>query len=208
MGARSYPVIMAAALGFSAFGDDLKIRVRVYDYAQLPAGALEHAEEVTGGILMAAGVEATWHRCTISSNDSDRDPECGDARTPADFIVRILPRKMAERVSKDPSVYGTSFGAADGAFASHISIFYQRIQDFSKRRRASCPLLLGHFVAHEIGHLLLGPDSHSETGIMCVPFDEAQVRRALWGTLQFTPTERIRTEVTKRTQASLVHEAR
>ena len=205
MGARFYPAVMMAALSVTAFGADLRIKVRVYDYAKLPAGTLGDAQKTAGHILRAAGVESTWHRCRLTENEPVRDPECGIARTPTDLVLRILPHNMADRMDKDGNVYGTSFGVAEGGFASHASIYYGRIEDLAKSRSTHCPLLAGHFLAHEIGHLLLGPDRHSQKGIMCVPFDRAQIQRAIWGNLLFTPEEadRIRSEVGKRTVASV-----
>ncbi|MCW5982507.1 MAG: hypothetical protein KIT09_30755 [Bryobacteraceae bacterium] len=205
MGIRFYPAILTAALGLTAFGADLKLNVRIYNYAQVPPGTLARVQDVAGSILRAAGVEATWRLCSATGNEPGRDPECGNARTPTDLVLSILPHKMADRLATDRSVYGTSFGAAEGDFASSASIFYDRIEDLAKRRRDPCPLLVGNFLAHEIGHLLLGPDSHSRTGIMSIPFDAMQVRRALWGTLRFTPEEaaRIRSEVARRMEASV-----
>jgi hypothetical protein len=51
------------------------------------------------------------------------------------------------------------------------------------------PVILGCVIAHEIGHLLLGPDSHSESGIMQPRWERKQMRQALTGTLLFTPVQ-------------------
>lgn len=56
--------------------------------------------------------------------------------------------------------------------------------------------ILGCVTAHELGHLLLGSNSHSSTGIMQSPWREKQVREALDGTLLFTAEQakRLRAE--------------
>jgi hypothetical protein len=181
----------------------LTIQVRVYDFAQLPRETLKRAEDVTASILRYAGVESAWHKCAISAGAPAADFECRKPRTATDLVVKILTRKMVKGLANDPDVYGIAFRAGNGGFASHASVFYHQIDALSRRKKFSCSVLLGTFLAHEIGHLLLGPDSHSKTGIMRVPFDKMQVQQALWGILLFTPSEgaRIRSEVLKRMEA-------
>jgi hypothetical protein len=60
-------------------------------------------------------------------------------------------------------------------------------------------------MAHEIGHLLLGVNSHSRTGLMHVPWDDTQREKAYLGTLLFTKKEakRIQRQVAARLQAAV-----
>jgi hypothetical protein len=51
------------------------------------------------------------------------------------------------------------------------------------------PVLFGCVIAHEIGHLLLGPDSHSDSGVMQPRWERKQVRQALIAALLFTPVQ-------------------
>jgi hypothetical protein len=47
----------------------------------------------------------------------------------------------------------------------------------------------GHVVAHEIGHLLLGPGSHSTSGIMQCSWHLKQLAIIARGLMTFTPGE-------------------
>jgi len=47
-------------------------------------------------------------------------------------------------------------------------------------------IVLGCVIAHELGHLLLGLNSHSSSGIMQSPWKPEKVRRVMQGTLLFT----------------------
>ncbi len=60
-------------------------------------------------------------------------------------------------------------------------------------------------IAHEIGHLLLPTDSHSETSIMRAMWDQQDLQLAAHGELGFTPrqAEFIRNEVLRRTPLNL-----
>ena len=72
-----------------------------------------------------------------------------------------------------------------GAFAyalpyegTHIVVFYDRVAA-TARDHQSTASLLGHVMAHEIGHILEGIDRHSESGLMKANWsaDEIQLMR-------------------------------
>ena len=94
----------------------------------------------------------------------------------------MTPSRVAE-LMKHHSEFGLAFTAPGDGFGSNLSIFYHRVEELSARRHTSRALLLGHLIAHEIGHLLLGSNSHSRSGIMHVPWNRSQVERASLGTL-------------------------
>ena len=48
------------------------------------------------------------------------------------------------------------------------------------------PILLGCVIAHEIGHLLLGLNSHSGSGIMQRRWERKQITQVMTGTPLFT----------------------
>ena len=68
------------------------------------------------------------------------------------------------------------------------SVYYE----FAMRRAKSdhaeleIPIILGCVIAHELGHLLLGTNGHSRTGIMQPRWEPNQVRQLMIGTLLFT----------------------
>jgi hypothetical protein len=61
-------------------------------------------------------------------------------------------------------------------------------------------VLLGHGIAHEIGHLLLGTQRHSSSGLMQAHWDARELRLAVSGLLNFSArqAEAIRADVQAR----------
>ena len=51
------------------------------------------------------------------------------------------------------------------------------------------PVILGSVIAHEIGHLLLGLNSHSDTGIMQKRWERKQLQMVTTGNLLFTAAQ-------------------
>lgn len=180
------------------------IRIRVYDHVRLSSSVLEQTQRETSSILRKVGLETTWHTCFVSGAEPSTDPECKERRSPMDLFLRLFPREMAARINNDPSIYAWSSPGDNQVFGYRADVFYHRIEVLATQTGAPCSLLLGLFVAHEIGHLLLGSNSHSKSGIMHIPYDRMQMRKAFAGTLQFTRSEarRIRAAVMKRADAT------
>src|ERR1700719_4340658 len=59
---------------------------------------------------------------------------------------------------------------------------------------------LGYVIAHELGHMLLGPNAHAIVGIMRGTLRPEDWEKAAQGTLGFTPSQnqQIRTWIDKR----------
>ena len=181
------------------------INVRIYNYADVVDGVLAKALSESERIFRRAGIETHWLGCAVPGREVETKPSCKAKPGATDIQVRILPRKMAQGLMKHHSEFGLAFTAAGDGFGSNASIFYQRVEELSERRHTSKSLLLGHLIAHEIGHLLLGSNSHSRSGIMHVPWNRAQVERASLGTLLFTKQEakRMGNQVSRRLTAAM-----
>ena len=179
-----------------------QIAVRLYDYARLPDHLLSGAEREARRILRKAGVATSWVRCPLPGQAASGDPECDTSLTLTDFVLSILPREMAERLTRDHNVFGVAASSANG-YATHARVFYHRVEELSERKHASRALLLGHLLAHELGHLLLGIHSHSNSGIMRVPWTRDQLQQAHHARLGFIDSEvrRIQDQLRRRTLA-------
>jgi len=63
-------------------------------------------------------------------------------------------------------------------------VLYDRVAAFAHTYHIKRQVLLGYTMAHELGHLLLPPNSHSNSGVMRASLD---LERAAARRLRFTP---------------------
>jgi len=70
-----------------------------------------------------------------------------------------------------------------------VWLFYHRIHDLAWFQRLDPSQLLGHLMAHEIGHLLLPSGSHSAAGLMKGTWDETQAGLARTDILTFDASQ-------------------
>lgn len=127
-----------------------RLTVRVYAFPGLSSSLLAVAEVEAARLLR--GVPIDWLNCTAPR-------ACSSPESPADLTVRILPKALPSATSSALGMASWS-GDRGGAF-----IFYDRAIALRTASRL-LPHILGRVMAHEITHLLLGWDSHSDVGLM------------------------------------------
>jgi hypothetical protein len=82
------------------------------------------------------------------------------------------------------------YSLPDAQSGAQATVFYDRIEALGRLAGISVATLLGHAMAHEIGHVLLGTTEHSSDGIMKARWGKADYQRAAMGFLEFTPSQR------------------
>jgi hypothetical protein len=144
----------------------LTFKVRVYNYSRLDPGTLRSAERETDSVFRSAGLEIRWIDCPLNKYQWAEYPDCHVKFGTADLRVSILTERMVARASWPRAwlAYTTDQCTADlkGCWASISS---SRVRNMASIWEISFPLVLGKVMAHEIGHILLGPE-HSSAGIM------------------------------------------
>ena len=177
-----------------------KITVRVYDYAQVPKWVLTDAKKIAADIFREAGIETSWLDCPVSPASHPKNPVCLKPLDPTVPVLRILSRSMAERVPGPRDRFGFALLSKKQVFPYVANVFFHRIHDLANGRVTFWPTLLGHIMAHEMGHLLLGQGNHSRKGIMAVEWSEKDLQRATRGSLRFNSrqAEKIQAQVLRR----------
>ena len=103
---------------------------------------------------------------------------------PQDFVLRIVRTSKAGHANLAHSTLAfTLLEDGNGAYAT---VLYEPLAELAAHYHAPASQLLGHAVAHEIGHLFLGANSHSPHGLMRARWDENDVQRAVERNLLFT----------------------
>ena len=164
------------------------ITVRVLNYTKLSDKALTEAGAQASKVLRQAGIEVIWLSCYSSTKRFESDPDCERAPGPTDISLRVLYRPKVLPSPFHHSI-GFSLVPGPGGFGDLASVFYDPIKDMAARVRVPNAVALGHAAAHEIGHLLLGTDRHSQSGIMRAQWSRGEMHLAVLGHLRFTRQE-------------------
>ena len=134
----------------------------LFNDARVPSNIVNSAEETASRIFAQSGIELHWLPCGREEESVEEQRACIQTRFPEHLHVHIVnsnPRLKG-------SVFGISYFSADG-IGSQADVFYTKIASFHSVSSVEPGTLLGHAMTHELGHLLLGSNSHSLTGLMC-----------------------------------------
>lgn len=170
----SLSVLFSLALNASAkghprlgFQSTPTLEVFVYGFPGLSTSLLQEAEAETDRILTPVSIRLDWINC-ISRTAT---PQCFLPQLATDITVRFLPKALPQAAA---TALGFANSSADSAAAF---LFYDRIAALRTERRLLFPMF-GRVLAHEITHLLLPNEAHSDSGLM----------RGLWSTSDLTVT--------------------
>jgi hypothetical protein len=152
----------------------VSITLRVYDYARENRSALLAAEAEATRILGQAGVSSRFLDCPTSSAQSSIYPDCQLSWQVNDYVLEVLPEGMTALLGKSEDALGST-PACTGPYCTAI-VFYDQVESMANGATAAAPALLGRAIAHEIGHLLLGANTHSPSGIMRARWSAQQLR--------------------------------
>ncbi len=185
---------------------DLRITVRIYDYAHVSRGILMAAEAEATEILRKAGIETVWAECSVREERSQIDPACQREFGPTDLHLIMLARAMAKRLDFRDAELGRAPAPteiAPGSYGRVFYVFYDRVNRLVEGRDISEAQILGHAIAHEIGHVLLPVLGHTSTGVMRARWSGKDLQSVARGNLHFAPEEaqQLRAAVRARTRA-------
>ena len=162
-----------------------ELHISVYDNADVPIDLMAAAEAAVCRIFHLAGVETLWRNC---SEKGVKTQPAGCHVVGSNYIVlKVLPHAMSVQVRERADVLGIAMLDEKGV-GFYGYAFYDQIQRMADERRLA-HTLLGHVLAHEIGHLLLRSNSHPISGIMSGRWMGEESRKISEGALLFTPLE-------------------
>jgi hypothetical protein len=168
---------LGLALAMSGFPAKAKVAARspvivtisVHNDVAVPWGTIREAEGEASRVFREAGIDVEWMNCQAVSGETletEKSRSCREAIFPEHLQLRIVKQSVGLR----PDVMGVSFLSEDGS-GCQADLFYEGVEGLRQKTNASLAIILGDVASHEIGHLLLGTNSHAPHGVM----------RAVWG---------------------------
>ena len=189
-------LVVATSSGTTGWADGTPspaiVTLRIYDYVQAKDADLKRAETEASAILATGGVSARWVDCPTSHAVLKDFPDCQSALKVTDYVVSILPEAMADRLEHSGDALGSANESEDGF--GRAQIFYDKIRTVAGGNTAPFFALLGRVMAHEIGHLLLGDNKHSRSGIMTAAWSDPELEMRSGPEMIFTSEQSHRIE--------------
>lgn len=162
-----------------------KLDVVVFNDATVDPQTVREAENRAAQIFRTAEIEVHWIDARWKQPTTLEASATNERGVSLD--VRILPRSR----NLAGEVFGLAFVGKDGR-GQQADIFYDGIAKLSGNGAHKAGVLLGAVLAHELGHLLLGSNSHSATGIMQGHWRESNLKLAALGEFGFLTAQAVK----------------
>ena len=180
------------------------VTVRVYDYANLRPATLKQAEKEAARVFRIAGIDTIWLHCALTQEELAANPVCDRRFGKDSLVLRVIPESKARVLARHPSEFGVAYQSERGGFGTHAYVFSHRAVEIADAGVTSEAVVLGHVLAHEMGHLLLGVGHHFHRGLMMANWRAEQLQAAARALFLFTPKKaaRMQSNLLKRSQAA------
>ena len=152
-------VLLFVVLGYGEV-DDLTpdpqaIAIGIYDYTHIAKPVLAVAESQTTSLFERFGVHVIWAYCL----DPSRVSPCRQILSPGFITLNLVTRSMGSKIAMSDKRLGVTHGKT-------IYILYQPIAETIGDKDPEGGQILARIIAHELGHVLLPPNAHSDKGMM------------------------------------------
>jgi hypothetical protein len=158
--------------------------VAVFNDAEVSPEIVAGAEKTAGKIFQKAGIHTVWLNCGQPGEQEDGESPCHSVPLSQRFDVRIVRDSMGLR----SSVLGIAFLSEAGA-GRQADVFYDGVSRIRRESNIDAATLLGDVTAHELGHLLLGANSHALSGLMRANWTRDELFTASRGELLFSKSQ-------------------
>lgn len=173
------------------------LKVLLYDYVGLEPGLTQRSVHAASQAFLRAGLPSEWELCR--SPRRPREEDCRARPGPLVVQMRLHPRSHGKKLDRSMYEFGYAI-TPQGGFGVIAGVYVDRAQLLAREQGYSLAVILGHAMAHEIGHLLLGARSHSRSGLMTRVWRDRELRLASTGLLRFSSKQarRMRRQVSVR----------
>ena len=174
-------VLLAAGTAGSA--ERLSIDCLMGDLVPVADETLAEARQRVVRIFEPLAVQIAWFDAAsaVGRYKALDDPAAQRAFVTSLYVVRLVAKGGDGGMSPSERAVGVA------AVGTRVAIIpYPRVVELARNGSASVGLVLGHVIAHELGHLLLQRASHSAAGLMRATLD---LQLAQQGRLLFTAPE-------------------
>jgi hypothetical protein len=176
---RLFPTVLVISVASASAAE--RMEILVCNSANLPQYLLTKAETEADLVFQPADIEVLWSGC---------ENAVAPPRIMPRFVIRLR-NDVAPRFTGELSLHAMGRAFVSNGEGYIADVYYPAIQVLSETSQAGPGSLLGYTIAHEIGHLLLGP-GHRPRGIMRGRWGQDEFLALAQRSLSFDKTDQIR----------------
>ena len=152
-----------------------ELTLLVFNYTRLSSGQITEIRARVAFIFEQAGIQINWLNCRPVPEHQSIPAACQQPPGPSHLAIRLLDHTFDQETGLAHTVLGLSFASETGGSLATLSC--DAVERFARGNRTLEASYLGHAIAHEIGHLLLGTGAHCNEGIMKAQWNSSELKQ-------------------------------
>jgi len=181
MKTRFAAAFLAVAAALRAGDARPAVTVRVVNEAGLDSRSLAQASNSVTRIFRDSGIDLIWMVCEDGPAVWGSSDPCHRGRGASEFWMNITASKPRQTSGEVLGFTVLDEAGNGGSSGVHLPA----VEELVTPGGARLGDILGAAMAHELGHLLLGADSHSLTGVITPHWGRPEMERISIGELNF-----------------------
>ena len=161
------------------------LSIRIYDNAGVLGPHRARAIKRAGDILARADLAVDWRDCPVTGVLARG--ACAAPPAPGELALRLV---HSPKGDPNPRALGNALIDTTTGSGTLATVYVDRVTALSQQGRMDPWSMVGGVMAHEIGHLLLGTNSHSDIGLMREIWTLKDLTRNRPDDWQFSRTQR------------------
>lgn len=150
--------------------ENITISVRVYNYAGVEGRILKEAQRLATTLLNQVNVGTDWIDCPLAlvprAAEDSRLSGCRKPLARTDVVLKLIAQAEARGLKQTTETFGLAVPTSPVGLGTAYLFVEQADRlalsgPFPAGYEVARTVVQGHVIAHEIGHLLLGPGNHS-----------------------------------------------
>ncbi len=156
------------------------LQVEIYDYARLKPVDLHELITRMQEILASSGVSLQVDLCAKAHCENHTG-------SPRQLVIRVVPD--AGRYRKNPRLFKLGMSVANHEGGTYATVFLKPAEEEASDANLPPNIVLAYAAVHEIGHLLLGDQAHTQRGLMKATWDSNDFKAMAQKSLHFSPDQ-------------------
>lgn len=140
--------------------------VRTYDAFRVGASDWDAAVAGASRILANAGIQIEWVHCSsyIAGQPATGPARCSRPYSRNEVALRLVVQPLAGPAEQ--TLLGDSMVDGSMHFGTLATIYLASVERLAGEAKVNTGTVMARAIAHELGHLLLGTNTHSVRGLM------------------------------------------
>jgi hypothetical protein len=190
-------VVLSAANGQSpASGDSSRstsestsedrVSIRVYNLSGMPFGTMERALREVSRIFTQVDTNVHWELGDPEAEEAHSTDQSGPASFRDQHARSYLVVRIGRGLARNVPSASLGVSLPNAQYGVSATVFQERVESLCQTAGQDFAIILGHAIAHELGHVVLASHGHTPAGIMRARWGRADFDQAATGRLGFT----------------------